>query len=94
MKFTVHRRSKGHVDIIGQVGIDSEKPSSHRAIDVRVEVGDLTHRVNAGVRPAGTDYLDVFVGHRCDRFFQPLLYADTRILPLPAYVFSTVILNA
>ena len=55
---------------------------------------NLSGRVNTRISSAGTDRLDRFVRHNCQRFFHALLHTAAGLLPLPAVIPGAVVLDA
>jgi len=94
MKVTSYGHCPGSVDVVRQVGIDPKQPTAIAARGCAIEVNHLPRRMHAGVCPPGTNDFDRFVRHRRNGVFDQRLDADTGLLPLPAIVSSTIVLDA
>ena len=50
--------------------------------------------MNTGVRSASAGNFHRLICDQCESFFEELLYAQTRLLALPAVISGSVVLNA
>jgi len=83
----------GNADVVRQIAIHSEQPTTIVARAWRIEVDDLSSGVNARVGPAGTSHLNRMVGDLVQGFLETLLHTEACVLALPTIVRRTVVLN-
>jgi len=93
MEVVGHAGHPGDGDVVRQVAVGAEQPAARRALAGGIEMSDLPARVNAGIRPPGTNHLEFVIRNRRQRLLEALLHADAGFLALPAVVRGTVVLD-
>ncbi len=94
MKIIGHGLRPGDRDVVRQIAVCTEQPTTLAAIAIGVEVYNLAACVHAGVCTPGAGYIDVFVGYCGERLFYDRLYTVAGPLGLPTVVRGPVVLNA
>lgn len=94
MKIIGYGPRPGDRDIVRQIAVCTEQPTTLAAIAIGVEVYNLAACVHAGVCTPRAAYINVFVGNFGERLFNDRLYTVACPLGLPAVVRGPVVLNA
>ena len=93
MKIFVDDLRPTRIHVIGKIAVDAEHPAAGPALCFRVEMNDLRHRVDTGIRSPGTYCFDRLVCNFRQCLLDGGLNADTTPLALPAIISRAVVLD-
>lgn len=94
MKIVADMMRPHHADVVGEIAVETELPATIVAFIASIKMHNLAARMHARIGAAGANDFNGFVGDLGQSLFEPLLYAEARLLALPAVVRSPVVLNA
>jgi hypothetical protein len=94
MEFIGYRLRPGNSNIVREVGVRTQQPTTLRSFAIGFKMHHLAGSVHTGIGAAGANNVDGFVGNTTERGFYVFLNTVAGALPLPAVIRGSVVLDA
>jgi hypothetical protein len=94
MKLIGYRLRPGNSDIVREIGVRTQQPTTLGPFAIGLKMHHLAGSVHTGIGAAGANYFDGFVSNATERGFYVFLNTVACALPLPAVIRGSVVLDA